>query len=138
MGGPARAKLSVRRSMFTYSPSLVPSIKDKYLSSTPLSLVPEGLAPEGRGVGRSTPLKPPKRLVKPQRASVSNPLPLPSSLPLLLPLAWAVRVCRRELLSKIAKKIVHLHHAPALSISYSCSTRSSTGERTHREGGAAL
>ena len=66
MGGPARAKLSVKSSMFTYSPSLVPSIKDKYLSSTPLSLVPEGLAPEGRGVGRSTPLKSPKRLVKPQ------------------------------------------------------------------------
>jgi hypothetical protein len=27
---------------FTYSPSLVPSIKDKYRSSTPLGLAPEG------------------------------------------------------------------------------------------------
>ena len=43
---------------FTYSLSLVPSIKDKYRSSTLL-----GLAPEGRGVGCSTPLKSPKRLV---------------------------------------------------------------------------
>ena len=39
---------------FTYSPSLVPSIKDKYRSSTPLSFVPEGLAPGGRGGAQYT------------------------------------------------------------------------------------
>lgn len=47
--------LSVR--CFTYSPSLVPSIKEKYRSSTPLGLAPEGLAPEGRGVGAQYTLK---------------------------------------------------------------------------------